>query len=148
VVETKVGDCYVLEALERGGWSLGGEQSGHIVFRDLATTGDGVLTALQVLDVVRRSGTPLTDLATAAMTRLPQVLRNVRVANREGLVGARELWAEVDTVESELGEEGRVLIRPSGTEPLVRVMVEAPTLAAAEAATVRLCQAVERALGG
>ena len=147
VVETKVGDRYVLEALERGSWSLGGEQSGHIIFRDLATTGDGVLTGLQVLDVVCRARRPLVELARASMTRLPQVLRNVRVRERDGLTGARAVWDEVSEVEAELGESGRVLVRPSGTEPVVRVMVEAPTLEQAEAATERLCAALLGVLG-
>ncbi|TML86941.1 MAG: phosphoglucosamine mutase [Actinobacteria bacterium] len=145
-VETQVGDRYVLEALEEGAWSLGGEQSGHVIFRDLATTGDGLLTGVQVLDVVARSGRPLAELA-AVMTRLPQVLRNVRVADRDGLDAADALWSEVRDAEAALGDHGRVLIRPSGTEPVVRVMVEAPTLEDAEAVTARLVAAVERSLG-
>ena len=147
VVETKVGDRYVLEALEQGSWSLGGEQSGHIIFRDLATTGDGVLTGLQVLDVVSRAQRPLAELAGASMTRMPQVLRNVRVRERDGLNGAQALWDEVSEVEAELGDAGRVLVRPSGTEPVVRVMVEAPTLEQAEAATERLCATLLGVLG-
>ena len=145
-VETQVGDRYVLEALEEGAWSLGGEQSGHVIFRDLATTGDGLLTGLQVLDVVARSGRPLAELA-AVMTRLPQVLRNVRVADRDGLDSAEALWSEVREAEAALGDRGRVLIRPSGTEPLVRVMVEAPTAEDAEAVAARLIATVERVLG-
>ena len=147
VVETKVGDRYVLEALERGGWSLGGEQSGHVIFRDLATTGDGILTGLQVLDVMRRSGRRLADLA-QVMTRLPQVLRNVTVAHRQALDRAVELGAEVESVRRRMGDNGRVLIRPSGTEPVVRVMVEAVTLEEAEATCAELCDAVSRSLGG
>jgi len=143
VVQTRVGDRYVLEALEEGGWSLGGEQSGHVIFRDLATTGDGVLTGLQVLDAVKRSGQTLDELA-AVMTRLPQVLRNVRVARRDGLEDATALWEEVRAVETGLGDTGRVLIRASGTEPLVRVMVEAATEEVAEAAADRLVSAVQR----
>jgi len=145
-VETQVGDRYVLEALEEGAWSLGGEQSGHVIFRDLATTGDGLLTGVQVLDVVARSRRPLAQLA-AVMTRLPQVLRNVRVADRDGLDAAEALWSEVREVEAELGDHGRVLIRPSGTEPVVRVMVEAPTPEDAEAVATRLIAVVERVLG-
>jgi phosphoglucosamine mutase len=147
VVETQVGDRYVLEALEAGGWSLGGEQSGHVIFRDLATTGDGLLTGLVLLDAVRRSGRPLDELVAAAMTQLPQVLVNVRVSSRDALEGASELWREVDAVEQELGERGRVLLRPSGTEPLVRVMVEAPSAAEAQGAAERLAAAVTRLLG-
>lgn len=146
VHETSVGDRYVLEALEEHGWVLGGEQSGHVIFRDLATTGDGILTALQLLDAVVRSGRRLAEMA-AVMARLPQVLRNVRVADRSGLEGAEGFWAEVRAVQSELGERGRVLVRPSGTEPLVRVMVEAPTAHQAEQAATRLCEAVTTALG-
>ena len=148
VIETKVGDRYVLEALEKGRFSLGGEQSGHIIFRDVATTGDGLLTGLRLLDVVVRSGRSLHDLASAAMTRLPQVLRNVHVAKRESLDGAGDVWAEVRSVEAQLGERGRVLLRPSGTEPVVRVMVEAPTEAEADAAADRLCAVLTATLGG
>ena len=146
VVETKVGDRYVLEAMEEGGWSLGGEQSGHVIFRDLATTGDGILTGLQVLDVVHRSGRPLAELA-GVMTRLPQVLRNVPVLDRHGLDGATEFWDEVEAVRRRLGSDGRVLVRPSGTEPVVRVMVEALTLEEAETTCAELCAAVTRCLG-
>src|SRR5207253_259938 len=103
VVQTRVGDRYVLEALEEGGWSLGGEQSGHIVFRDLATTGDGILTGLQVLDAIKRAGGPLDELA-AVMTRLPQVLRNIAVPRGGDLDNAAELWGEVRAVEEELGD--------------------------------------------
>ena len=145
VVDTNVGDRYVLEALEQGGWSLGGEQSGHVIFRDLATTGDGVLTGVQVLDVMARTGRTLADLA-SVMTRRPQVLRNVRVASRE-LDGADELWAEVRAVEERLGGNGRVLIRPSGTEAVVRVMVEAETAEDAQASCDALADAVVRSLG-
>lgn len=141
VVETPVGDRYVLEALESRGLTLGGEQSGHVIFRDLATTGDGLLTAVQALDVVVRSGRPLAEAA-AVMTRFPQVLRNVRVARRDGSVVDR-LAGDVARVEGNLGPAGRVLVRMSGTEPLVRVMVEAPTVAVAEAAADELVRAVE-----
>jgi len=143
VVDTKVGDRYVLEALEAGGYTLGGEQSGHVIFRELATTGDGLLTAVQTLDVVLRSGRPLGMLATEAMTRLPQVLRNVRVDGSPADAIVAGLAGDIAAVEAELGSKGRVLVRPSGTEPLVRVMVEAPTEAAAEAAVGRLITAAE-----
>ena len=149
VHETAVGDRYVLEALEANGWTLGGEQSGHIVFWDLATTGDGILTGLLLVDLVLRAGRPLAELADAAMTRLPQVLRSVRVADRDGLAGPAgdPVRSEVDRVARELGDRGRVLLRPSGTEPLIRVMAEAPTEAEAEAVVDRLCRAVAAALG-
>jgi phosphoglucosamine mutase len=117
-----------------------------VIFRKLATTGDGLLTAVQLLDVVRRSGRPLAELASEVMTRLPQVLRNVRVARRDGDV-LDAIAADVARVESELGGRGRVLIRPSGTEPVVRVMVEAPTPEQADAAAAELVAAVERACG-
>jgi phosphoglucosamine mutase len=147
VHETQVGDRYVLEALEEGGWSLGGEQSGHVIFRDLATTGDGLLTGLQLLDLVHRAGKPLADLAAAAMTAVPQVLRNVRVADRDGLAHAAAVWDDVRAVEAELGDHGRVLLRPSGTEPLVRVMVEASDADVAQRAVDRLVDTVSRTLG-
>jgi phosphoglucosamine mutase len=147
VVETQVGDRYVLEALDEGDLSLGGEQSGHVIFRQLATTGDGVLTGLLLADLVHRSGRLLRDLASAAMTRLPQVLRNVRVADRDGLRQAEDVWEAVAAVEDELAGQGRVVLRPSGTEPVVRVMAEAPTAEQAEAAVERLVGVVTRALG-
>ncbi|HSL72874.1 MAG TPA: phosphoglucosamine mutase [Ilumatobacteraceae bacterium] len=133
VVETGVGDRYVLEALAAGGYSLGGEQSGHVIFADHATTGDGVLTAVALLDAVRRAGRPLAELARQAMTSLPQVLVNVEVATRVPDVADR-LADDIARVEAQLGGRGRVLVRPSGTEPLVRVMVEAPTPALAQRA--------------
>jgi phosphoglucosamine mutase len=144
---TQVGDRHVLEALDRHGWSLGGEQSGHVIFRDLATTGDGMLTGLVLLDLVARRGRRLADLTDTAMTRLPQVLRNVPVENRDGLDGAEAVWAEVAAVEAELKGQGRVLLRSSGTEPYIRVMVEAQTEAAAEEAATRLAAVVSRSLG-
>ncbi|MEX2294436.1 MAG: phosphoglucosamine mutase [Acidimicrobiales bacterium] len=141
VVEVPVGDRYVIEALDAGGFSLGGEQSGHVIFADRATTGDGVLTMVQLLDVMARTGQPLAELADAAMTRLPQVLRNVTVTRRGG--NATEALADmIAQVEADLGDHGRVLIRASGTEPLVRVMVEAPSLDQATAAADRLAEAV------
>jgi phosphoglucosamine mutase len=144
VAVTQVGDRYVLEALAEQNLSIGGEQSGHVIFPDLATTGDGTLTGLQLLDVVRRSGRPLAELADEAMTQLPQVLENVRVGRATAdLVDA--VAAEVAAVEADLGPRGRVLLRPCGTEPLVRVMVEAPTAEQARAAADRLVAAVERA---
>ena len=146
VVDTKVGDRYVLEALEEGGWALGGEQSGHVIFRRLASTGDGLLTGVQLLDAMQRTRRPLSQMA-AVMTRLPQVLRNVRVAARGGLDDAAGLWREVTVVEERLGAKGRVLLRPSGTEPLIRVMVEAATAEDAAAAADQLCDAVVRELG-
>lgn len=141
VHETKVGDRYVAEALEDNGWSLGGEQSGHIIFPSIATTGDGLLSGIKVLNLMHRSRRPLSELAGSAMTRLPQVLRNVRVARRGVEASAGVQDAVANEVEA-LGDSGRVLLRASGTEPLVRVMVEAETQELAEATCERLCEAV------
>jgi len=145
-VETPVGDRYVLEALEREDLVLGGEQSGHIVFRDIATTGDGLLTAVQLLDVVRRSGLRLASLASQAMTRFPQALLNVRASHRDRLETATEVWEAVARAETELGRSGRVVLRSSGTEPLVRVMVEAATQETAQNLAERLARVVATAL--
>ena len=146
LVETPVGDRHVLAALEAHGLSLGGEQSGHVICADLATTGDGTLTGILLLDLVTRSGKPLSEIA-GMVTRLPQVLRSVRVVDRAGLSGADGFEGELRAAESELGADGRVLVRPSGTEPVVRVMVEAPTHEQAEAVADRLAAAAERACG-
>ena len=141
VVETGVGDRYVLEALVAGGHSLGGEQSGHVIFADHATTGDGLLTAVALIDIVKRSGSALADIASDAMTSLPQSLVNVRIADRVSDVAER-LVDEIAVVEAELGATGRVLVRPSGTEPLIRVMVEAASADQAEAAADQLAKVV------
>ena len=146
VAATAVGDRYVLEELDRGGFVLGGEQSGHVIFRDLASTGDGLLTGLFLLDIVARTGRSLADLATEAMVRLPQVLINVRTARRDPELLAR-LSADVAAAEATLGDRGRVLLRPSGTEPVVRVMVEAPTDAEARQVAETLVAAVQAASG-
>jgi phosphoglucosamine mutase len=144
VIETQVGDRYVLEALAERGLALGGEQSGHVIFRRLATTGDGLLTGVQLLDMLARSGRPLSELAAEAMTRLPQVLVNVRVARRDPAI-AVAIADDIAAVEAELGDHGRVLVRPSGTEPLVRVMVEATDESVARAMADRLVVAVRAA---
>jgi phosphoglucosamine mutase len=145
VVQTKVGDRYVLEAMNANGFSLGGEQSGHVVLSEHATTGDGVLTGLHLAAEMARTGRPLADLA-AVMTRLPQVLINVPNVDKALAETDDVLLAEVAAVESELGETGRVLLRSSGTEPLVRVMVEAPTSDQAQAAADRLATVVSERL--
>jgi len=142
VVETAVGDRYVLEALARLGGSLGGEQSGHIVFAELATTGDGLLSGLQLLDLLRRSGRPFSELAAQSMTQLPQVLRNVAVAQRRSDI-AELLAVQIAEEQLLLGTSGRILLRPSGTESLIRVMVEAATEALASEVAGRLAAAVE-----
>lgn len=126
LLTTAVGDRYVLEALRERGLSLGGEQSGHVVMPAHGTTGDGLLTALHLLSRVASTGTSLAELA-GVVTRLPQVLVNVKVADKAAVAASGEVAAAVVAGEAELGETGRVLLRPSGTEQLVRVMVEAPT---------------------
>jgi phosphoglucosamine mutase len=123
VVKTAVGDRYVVEEMRRGGYNLGGEQSGHMIFLDHNTTGDGTLSALQLLAVMRRSGKTLSELA-RCMVALPQVLLNVRVSERKDIMTIPEIQQRVREVESLLGDQGRILIRYSGTEPLLRVMIE------------------------
>jgi phosphoglucosamine mutase len=115
-----------MEEMVKGGFALGGEQSGHVIFPEHSTTGDGMLTALTLLDVVQRSGNQLSQLADAAMTQLPQVLVNIEVGTRRPDVAAL-LADDIAVARSALGETGRILVRASGTEPLIRVMVEAPT---------------------
>ncbi|ADJ42548.1 phosphoglucosamine mutase [Amycolatopsis mediterranei S699] len=141
VVTAAVGDRYVLEELRAGGFALGGEQSGHVVLPAHATTGDGLLTALRLMSRMAETGKSLADLA-AVMNRLPQVLVNVPVADKAAVAGSAEVRDAVGEVEAELGEEGRVLLRPSGTEQLVRVMVEAPAQSTAQAAADRLAGVV------
>ena len=126
MLETQVGDRYVLEALRTGGYALGGEQSGHVVMPAHATTGDGILTGLSLLARVAATGRPLADLA-SVVTKLPQVLINVPVADRAWAATAPEVLAATEATAASLGDTGRILLRPSGTEQLVRVMVEAPT---------------------
>jgi phosphoglucosamine mutase len=145
VHETPVGDRYVLEALDAQDLVLGGEQSGHIVFRSLATTGDGVLTGVLLADLVRRAGDSLADLADRAMTPIPQHLVNVRSTDPAGVAASPTVRAALEQVGAVLGDQGRVLVRPSGTEPLVRVMVEAVDGAVADQVLAELCRAVESA---
>ena len=141
VVTTPVGDRYVLAALRSQELSLGGEQSGHVVFADRATTGDGLLTALQLLGRVAATGLPLAELA-GVLHRLPQVLINVPVADKARVAAAPAVVAAVEAAAAELGDEGRVLLRPSGTEQIVRVMVEAPTQESADVLAHRVAEAV------
>jgi phosphoglucosamine mutase len=141
VVTTAVGDRYVLEALRERNLSLGGEQSGHIVFTDAATTGDGLLTALQIMAGMVASGRPLGDLA-AVVNRLPQVLVNVNVVDKDGVAISTAVQRAVADAERELGDNGRILLRPSGTEQLVRVMVEALTQDDAELIAGRVADVV------
>jgi len=143
VQTTAVGDRYVLEALRAGGLSLGGEQSGHLIFLDHATTGDGLLTALALLSRMSATGASLAQLA-SVVQRLPQVLVNVPVHDRLAVAESDAVADAVNAVEAELGDSGRVLLRPSGTEQLVRVMVEAPTQEQADAVAHRLADVVAR----
>jgi phosphoglucosamine mutase len=144
VVETAVGDRYVLEAMRAGQFRLGGEQSGHIIMLDHATTGDGLLTALHLLATAARQALPLADVA-AVMTRYPQVLVNVPGVDKSRVAASPELAAAVAAAEQELGTSGRVLVRPSGTEPAVRVMVEAVESDQAHLMADRLAAAVRAA---
>lgn len=145
VRQTKVGDRYVLEAMKAEGHNLGGEQSGHVILSDHATTGDGTLTALHLMERMVTTGTSLKELA-AVMTQLPQVLVNVKGVDKARADSDETLAAAVYAEEASLGERGRILLRPSGTEPLVRVMVEAPTDAEAEEVAERLAKVVKERL--
>ena len=144
MIETKVGDRYVLEKLQGSNYALGGEQSGHIVMPEFATTGDGLLTGLHLMAHMAASGKSLADLA-AVLHRLPQVLINVPVADREAGAAAPTVQAAVALAEAELGETGRVLLRPSGTEQLVRVMVEAESQDTARSVAERIAEEVRAA---
>ncbi|HLL66101.1 MAG TPA: phosphoglucosamine mutase [Micromonosporaceae bacterium] len=144
MIETKVGDRYVLEELRAGGYALGGEQSGHVVMPAYATTGDGLLTALHLMARMVATGRSLRDLA-SVVHRLPQTLINVRVGDRTVGASAVPVLDLVKGIEAELGGTGRVLLRPSGTEPLVRVMVEAATVELARDAAERIAAAVRAA---
>ena len=143
VAVTQVGDRYVIDEMGRRGWALGGEQSGHIIASDFVSTGDGIAAALMTMREL--DGARLDDAA--PMKKLPQVLVNVGVADREAIQGATAVWEAVEREEEALGDRGRVLLRPSGTEPLVRVMAEAPTPEEAEAVCGRLVDLVRRELG-
>jgi len=145
VVTTAVGDRYVLEAMLQSDFNLGGEQSGHVIMRDHANTGDGLLTALQLLAEVKRSGQTLQELS-RVLVRFPQVLINVKNVAKERLATSSVIADAVKAAETELGSNGRVLLRASGTEPLVRVMVEAQSDAVAQDVATRLAQVVETEL--
>lgn len=144
-VQTAVGDRYVLEAMRAGGFSLGGEQSGHVIATDHATTGDGVLTALLTARMVKETGRKLADL-TSFIERLPQTLINVGGVAKERASSDDVLLAEVERTEKRLGSRGRVLLRPSGTEPLVRVMIEAATQEQADEEAALLAEVVKQRL--
>jgi len=145
VIQTDVGDRYVLEALRADGLNLGGEQSGHVVMLDHSTTGDGVLTALHLLGQMAATGKTIAELA-AQITKLPQVLVNVRDVDKAAVGSSADISAAVAAAEAELGDHGRVLLRASGTEPVIRVMVEAPTHELAQQVTDRLAEVVRLSL--
>lgn len=145
VIQTKVGDRYVLEAMREGGYAVGGEQSGHMILLDYNSTGDGLVTACQFLAAVRRSGKPVEE-AIKVMTKFPQTLINVRVKDKHALEGNGPIWDAVKAAEDEMGDTGRVLVRTSGTEPVVRVMVEAETQEAADAHAQAIAKVVESEL--
>lgn len=146
VVETAVGDRYVIEAMRRHGAGIGGEQSGHVILSACSTTGDGLITGLRLMARMATSGRSLAELA-KVVERYPQVLINVPVRDRDALQGAQGVWEAVELVRNELGDFGRVLVRPSGTEAVVRVMVEAADTPTAQEAAGRIVAAVVRDLG-
>ena len=147
VVKTAVGDRYVVEEMLRGGYNLGGEQSGHMIFLDHNTTGDGTLTALQVLAIMQRTGKTLSELA-QVMIALPQVLLNVRVERRADLAEFPEILRIIQEIEAKLGEDGRLLIRYSGTEPLLRIMLEGPDKVEITGMAHAIADCVTQHLGG
>ncbi len=147
VVQTRVGDRYVLEGLREHDASFGGEQSGHVIFLDDLVTGDGLLTALRLVEVLASSGSRLADLRKDLITEYPQILRNIRVDDAGALDAADVIWSAVERAEKDLAGEGRILVRASGTEPLVRVMVEAATQEQAAAIADELGAVVRATLG-
>jgi len=146
VIKTDVGDRYVVEEMRRGGYNLGGEQSGHMIFLDHNTTGDGVLSALQLLAIIRRSGRSLSDLA-EVMIPLPQVLVNVRVSEKRDVMEIPANGALIRDTEAKLGLDGRILIRYSGTEPLLRIMIEGQDKYQITGWAKDIAEAVEKAIG-
>ncbi len=147
VVKTAVGDRYVVEEMLKRGYNLGGEQSGHMIFLDHNTTGDGIVSALQVLAIMQRTGKPLSELA-EVMIALPQVLINVRVDERKDLAEVPEVHAAINAAEEKLGENGRVLIRYSGTEPLLRIMLEGQDKYQITEMAHHIGETIEKHLGG
>lgn len=143
--KTAVGDRYVMEEMRKGGYNLGGEQSGHVIFLDYNTTGDGILTALQLVDTLVQAGKPLSELK-QIMRKYPQKLVNVRVGDKSKLKDNAAVAAEIAKVEEQLGDNGRVLVRPSGTESLIRVMAEGPDKELVEAYVQQIADVIEREL--
>lgn len=144
--QTAVGDRYVMEEMRKGGYNLGGEQSGHIIFLDYITTGDGLLTAVQLVNIMKATGRKLSDLA-GEMETFPQELVNIRVSDKNGVMENEEIRNVIKQVEEQMGDEGRVLVRPSGTEPLVRVMVEAKTEELCSSYVNQIAEVVKQELG-
>jgi phosphoglucosamine mutase len=147
LIRTAVGDRYVVEAMRAGGYSFGGEQSGHLIFLDHATTGDGIIAALQVLAIMIEENKPLSELASAAMQRVPQVLENATFGARKPLEAMGAMRLTVDRIERVLGERGRVLVRWSGTEPKLRVMVEGEDERAIATYASEILEAARKDLG-
>lgn len=147
-VTTKVGDRYVLEEMRKNGYNLGGEQSGHIIFTDFATTGDGQLSAVQLLYILKESGKSLSELA-GVMERFPQVMVNIKVSNdKKALLGSdTDIQNEIKQAEDTLGSDGRILVRASGTEPLIRVMAEGKDKAEIQTFAERIAAVIEKKLG-
>ncbi|SDZ37711.1 phosphoglucosamine mutase [Evansella caseinilytica] len=144
--KTAVGDRYVMEEMRKGGFNIGGEQSGHIIFLDYATSGDGLLTALQLCSIVKATGRPLSELA-AEMPKYPQKLVNVKVEDKHALADNEVIAEAIRAVETEMAGEGRILVRPSGTEPLVRVMAEASTQEMCDQYVQKIVEVVKQELG-
>ncbi len=145
-VKTQVGDRYVVEEMRKNGYNLGGEQSGHVVFLDFNTTGDGMLTALQLMNVVKQTGKKLSELA-AEVTTYPQELVNVKVQDKKAALENEAVQAVIQKVENEMGTDGRVLVRPSGTEELLRVMAEAKTKEQVHEYVTKIAAVVQKELG-
>lgn len=144
--KTAVGDRYVMEEMRNGGYNLGGEQSGHLIFLDYSTTGDGLLSGLQLVQILKTSGRKLSELA-AEVPKYPQRLVNVRVKDKKSLAGNQVIADKIHAVEEEMRGEGRILVRPSGTEPLVRVMAEAPNAEICNAYVEEIVDVVKQELG-
>ena len=145
-VVTQVGDRYVVEEMRKNGYNFGGEQSGHMIFLDFNTTGDGMLSGIQLLNVMKQTGKKLSELA-AEVTIYPQKLVNIRVSNKEGVMDVPAIKAVIDEAEAEMAGSGRILVRPSGTEPLLRVMAEAPTNELVEYYVEKIAAVVREEIG-
>ena len=145
-VVTQVGDRYVVEEMRKNGYNFGGEQSGHMIFLDFNTTGDGMLSGIQLLNVMKQTGKKLSELA-AEVTIYPQKLVNIRVSNKEGVMDVPAIKAVIDEAEAEMAGNGRILVRPSGTEPLLRVMAEAPTNELVEYYVEKIAAVVREEIG-